>query len=330
MYPSGLGFFALVSLSLALGVRAQTYSATYDPTSLPDQTETGQTGTNKCGTTSSQNSTCQNVYINSVEDFCVWAPPEPGPNSVIGNVEQIVVSWCAKSGYGTRLIPAGTVKGAHFVQTPDYVQITGIGDFTSMNIPAGDAGGELDPHGATGNGNPVGGLVFSTAFNDGKLQQLHEWTNFMSATLFCIRACKEGPQGPGLCQHIYDIMGCAWNMPGNYDPGAFENCLGDSGEPMGVYGGSTFHQGDPATPPPHPAPPSSSCKSVSTIGGLVATSSSAKPSATSSPATVTPTPKPSSSTKSDSSNGASLRSGMDFIGLGSLMFFMGWAIVLLA
>ena len=54
--------------------------------------------------------------------------------------------------------------------------------------------------------------------------------NFMSATQFCIRACKEAPQGPGLCQHIYDVMGCAWNMPGNYDPGTFENCLGDSGE----------------------------------------------------------------------------------------------------
>ena len=64
-----------------------------------------------------------------------------------------------------------------------------------MNIAAGDAGGELDPHGATGNGtpiyiyispqsshsilflgNPVGGLVFSNAFNNGQLQQLHEWT----------------------------------------------------------------------------------------------------------------------------------------------------------
>lgn len=82
-----------------------------------------------------------------------------------------MVSWCiqvcctpralsvsltfiiSQSGYGTRLIPAGAIKGAHFVQTPDYVQITGIGDLTSMNIPAGDAGGELDPHGATGNGD---------------------------------------------------------------------------------------------------------------------------------------------------------------------------------
>jgi len=63
------------------------------------------------------------------------------------------------------------------VQTPDYVQITGpacslslrysiasqhcsnlystavgIGDLTKINIPSGDAGGELDPHGADGNG----------------------------------------------------------------------------------------------------------------------------------------------------------------------------------
>lgn len=49
-----------------------------------------------------------------------------------------------------------------------------MGDFTSMNIPAGDTGGELDPHGADGNGNPIGGLVFSSAF--GELEQIHEWT----------------------------------------------------------------------------------------------------------------------------------------------------------
>lgn len=52
----------------------------------------------------------------------------------------------------------------------------------------------------------------------------------MSATEFCFRACKEGPKGPGLCQHIYDVMGCGWNMPGNYSAGAFENCKGETGE----------------------------------------------------------------------------------------------------
>ena len=49
-------------------------------------------------------------------------------------------------------MPDGTITGAHFVQTPDYVQVTGVGDLTLINIPKGDAGGELDPHGADGNG----------------------------------------------------------------------------------------------------------------------------------------------------------------------------------
>lgn len=132
----------------------------------------------------------------------------------------------------------------HFVQTPDYVQVTGVGDLTKLNIPAGDEGGELDPHGATGNGNPIGGLVFSSAF--GQMEQIHEWTNFMSDSQFCFRACKPAPNAPEMCQHIYDVMGCDWNMPGtwfsapafssltfflaNYSPGVFENCQGDSAQ----------------------------------------------------------------------------------------------------
>lgn len=60
-------------------------------------------------------------------------------------------------------------------------------------------------------------------------------------------------------------MGCEWNMPANYSPGVFEQCLGDSAEPMGVYGTSTFYQGEPVTPPAHPIPSSSSCTYFSTI-----------------------------------------------------------------
>lgn len=187
--------------------------------------------------------------VNSVDDFCLFAPPYSGSNATIGDTERIEVSWCLKDGYGTRIIPDGSISGAHFVQTPDYVQITGVGDLTRLNIPAGDTGGELDPHGADGNGNPIGGLVFSNAF--GELEQLHEWTvrsacdspvllwfrwltsvaqNFMSDTEFCFRACKAGPDATAFCQHIYDVMGCAWNMPANYDAGVFERCMGDSGE----------------------------------------------------------------------------------------------------
>jgi hypothetical protein len=60
-------------------------------------------------------------------------------------------------------------------------------------------------------------------------------------------------------------MGCFWNMPANYDAGVFESCKGDDDLPMGVYGTSTWHQGQSPTPPPHPVAPSSSCRTVPTV-----------------------------------------------------------------
>jgi hypothetical protein len=87
--------------------------------------------------------------------------------------------------------------------------------------------------------------VFSTAFT-GQPVQAHEWTvripyiycdglqmtfssqNFVAANQFCIRVCQDGPQAPALCNHIYDTMGCEWNMPGDYDTG-FTSCRGDDG-----------------------------------------------------------------------------------------------------
>ncbi|KDQ08602.1 hypothetical protein BOTBODRAFT_48091 [Botryobasidium botryosum FD-172 SS1] len=264
----------LLFLSLsALSVAAQ-YSATYLPYNAPTTWQNGQTGTNKCGTESSQTSMCQNLYLNAVDDFCLFAPPNPNMGPV-GETEQLEVAWCLRSGYGTRLIPDGTIQGVHFVQTPDYVQITGTGDLTKLNIPAADTGGELDPHGADGNGNPIGGLVFGTSF-DGTLRQYHEWTNFMSSTEFCFRACIDGPNAAAYCEHIYDIMGCDWNMPGDYTAGSFTSCEGsNSTEPMGVYGTSTFHQGDAVTPAAHPAAPSSNCKTITTVKNQAATTPSA-------------------------------------------------------
>lgn len=66
-----------------------------------------------------------------------------------------------------------------------------------MNIPAGDDGGELDPHGADGNGNPIGGLVLSNI--GGKTFQFKEWTQFISDDEFCIRACYDGPDSWKWC-----------------------------------------------------------------------------------------------------------------------------------
>ena len=54
--------------------------------------------------------------------------------------------------------------------------------------------------------------------------------NFVAYNEFCIRACKDGPKAPALCEHIYDVLGCDWNMPGDYSSGSFDSCKGDSGE----------------------------------------------------------------------------------------------------
>ena len=64
---------------------------------LPKTWQAGQKGTNQCNQwgKGSQDSLCQNAFINSLDDFCLWAPPEVGP---IGETERIEVAWCMKPG----------------------------------------------------------------------------------------------------------------------------------------------------------------------------------------------------------------------------------------
>ena len=60
------------------------------------------------------------------------------------------------------------------------MQVTGVGDFTKINIKAGDAGGEIDNRGADGRGNP------STSSNTlvaiiNIFQQLVDWSLGMAS-----------------------------------------------------------------------------------------------------------------------------------------------------
>jgi hypothetical protein len=59
-----------------------------------------------------------------------------------------MVAWCTQSGHGTRIIPDGTITGVQFTKAPDYIQVVGFMDQTRINMLPGDAGGEMDPHGA--------------------------------------------------------------------------------------------------------------------------------------------------------------------------------------
>merc|ERR1711974_545866 len=92
-----------------------------------------QYGYNTCNsTTEGQDSLCQTAFINDIEDFCLWAPPEP--DSIVGNTEGEMVAWCTKPGRGTRLIPEGALQGVQFVRAPDYIQVVGMIDQTKLNI----------------------------------------------------------------------------------------------------------------------------------------------------------------------------------------------------
>ena len=164
----------------------QIWDTGYSFTALPNTSQNDQFGTNNC-TGPDAGANCQTVWLkyafcfflqimflicrpvnSSADDFCLWAPRAcfplaspilsssvefivvtATPNS-IGNAERETIAYCTKSGRGARTIPNGALKGVHFVKTHDYVQVTGVGDFTKINILKGDAGGELDNRGADG------------------------------------------------------------------------------------------------------------------------------------------------------------------------------------
>ncbi|KAF8072306.1 hypothetical protein FPV67DRAFT_1667731 [Lyophyllum atratum] len=213
------------------------------PDGIPFQADTDnldrgkQTGYNRCGaSTAGQSSLCQTSFLNSVDDFCLWAPINP--NSVVGDVEGEMVAWCTKPGRGTRVIPPGALRGVQFMKTPDYVQVVGFIDQAKINIASGDSGGEMDPHGADLRGNPLGGLMYSSAYTSNKnaFKQVIEWHNFMGSNAFCLKACDPaGPNAAKFCQHIYDRIGCEFNAPSNAQPGVFESCKGDNQDFPGIY-----------------------------------------------------------------------------------------------
>lgn len=88
----------------------------------------------------------------------------------------------------------------------------------------------------------------------------------VSYNQFCVRACW-GDQDSARCEHIYDVLGCRWNMPSatGYDAGTFESCEGDNAPLQGVFNGSKFQQGEAVTPEAHPPAASSNCVPASSI-----------------------------------------------------------------
>lgn len=98
----------------------------------------------------------------------------------IADTEGEEVAWCSKKGHGTRIIPAGAITGIQYVQTPSYIQIAGTINQALLNM-VGPDGGELDSGGQDGEGNPMGGLVYTNAFpsaggNNATFIQAQHWS----------------------------------------------------------------------------------------------------------------------------------------------------------
>jgi hypothetical protein len=311
------------------------------PGGIPYQADTDdllrgtQFGYNLCNsTTENQNSDCQTSFLNSLSDFCLWAPPKP--NSTIADTEGEEVAWCTQPGRGTRLIPAGALTGVQFMRTPDYVQVVGFIDQTKINMADGDYGGELDPHGADFRGNPLGGLVYSTAWSSDPTQyeQVIEWHNFMGGNAFCFKVCDPaGPNAANFCQHIYDRIGCAYNAPNNAQNGTFESCLGDDQDYPGVYTSNgvvmTYTQpaeslGAISTMPYQPrVPASSSCTTFSSaqLYASLPTVSSSTAKATSTGTGLTKATASGSSTSSRSAGAPAATSGASSVVISSFALF---------
>jgi len=251
MSPVALSSLAALAAYLSVVVAQETFPATplasktfAYPSGLPYQADTepqlirgAQVGYIICNsTTENQDSLCQTLLFNSIDDFCLWGPPEH--DSIVGDTEGEMVAWCSKPGYGTRLIPEGTLKGLQYIKTPAYISIVGFIDQTKINIQAGDYGGELDPHGADLRGNPLGGLVYSNAWSgdNNTYQQVIEWHDFVGGDAFCFKACDPaGADAARYCEHIFDRIGCAYNVPNNAQDGVFEVCDGDNQAFPGIY-----------------------------------------------------------------------------------------------
>ncbi|KDN52095.1 hypothetical protein K437DRAFT_261644 [Tilletiaria anomala UBC 951] len=284
-----------------------------------------------------QTSVSRLASINSIDDWCTFGP-EPVPNTQqMGDIEQTTVAYCTKARNNARVIPDGTLTAVHFVKTPLYVQVMALGDFTKINMAPGDLGGELDPHGATNMGNPVGGNVTSNVA-DGKTDVFYqEWMNYISSSQVCFRVCIAGTDiapTPLECQHQLDTMGCNWVMPGNYADNSFDTCDGDAAYPPGLYpqpdgSTSTFQQfftgtyvgaggsvisytnGSPTQTTPQSAyslPSTSNCVTTSSISNGI---KAIMPTTTMSTAVSSSTSSSSGSSNNNSSGGSSSSSSFN-------------------
>ncbi|KAJ7635577.1 hypothetical protein DFH06DRAFT_1272189 [Mycena polygramma] len=122
-------------------------------------------------------------------------------------------------------------EGQRRALTPSYIWIAGTIDQAKLKI-AGEFGAELDSGGQNGGEQS---LVYTLPYG------------FIGANTFCGKICDQtGSNAQGLCDNIYNRLGCDYNAPNSAVAGTFERCVGDDMTPVGtcVVNGQTsvYHQ----------------------------------------------------------------------------------------
>ena len=152
-----------------------------------------------------------------------------------------------------------------------YLQVVGYIDQTKVGIAASDQGGELDPHGADEQGNPLGGIVFTNGFGSSSADfqnlvkgangnftsnttytQVIEWIDFLGGNIFCLKMCNpSSSDAAAKCQHIYDELGCTYNALADYTKinGTFSVCDFDDMPDSGIITTSDSSSLAANTPP---------------------------------------------------------------------------------
>jgi len=88
----------------------------------------------------------------------------------------------------------------------------------------------------------------SAGGNNATFIQAQHWSFFIGDNFFCGKICDQTGSNPqGLCNNIYDRLGCEYNAPSDVQEGTFEACKGVDMTPVGTYTGtdgktSVYHQ----------------------------------------------------------------------------------------
>jgi hypothetical protein len=76
----------MLSILAAAAVMAVSANAQVTATQPNGRTNPSAPAFMPVGSYVNQTSVSRLISLNSVDDFCLWGPPEPGPDSLIGNV----------------------------------------------------------------------------------------------------------------------------------------------------------------------------------------------------------------------------------------------------